>query len=177
MKKPILILCFVFLFLNFIFTQGIGGGDPPQCISANAGIDKQINQGQSTLIGANSPNPNFYFSWFPTTGLNFTSIATPTASPSQSTTYFLTVSPKNNLINNGSFEQGNVLFNSDYNFGINNNNFGSYAINNTPSSIYSWWCPNSPTNGSNMLIADGSLTDNQRVWYQTISISPSQTYT
>lgn len=180
MKKPIFVFCFCFLFQNFTFTQGRQGGnegDPPPCISANAGVNRQINSGQSTVIGGNSPNANFFFSWYPTSGLNSNTIATPTASPSQSTTYYLTVSPKNNLIANGSFEQGNVLFSSDYSLGISGNNYGTYDISNSPSTIYSWWCPNTSTNGSNMLVADGSLNNNQRIWYQTVNILPSETYT
>jgi len=56
--------------------------------SADAGPDRSICNGSSVVIG--TPGPGTY-SWSPATGLSATDIATPTASPSITTTYFLTV--------------------------------------------------------------------------------------
>ncbi len=62
-------------------------------VVADAGPDKTIASGGSTtLLGAASGGVGPYtYSWSPATGLNNASIAQPTASPTRTTTYTLTV--------------------------------------------------------------------------------------
>ena len=60
-------------------------------VPTNAGSDPTICIGQSTTIGGNptSPSPNTTYQWFPSTGLNNSTLANPTASPTITTTYFI----------------------------------------------------------------------------------------
>ena len=65
----------------------------------DAGADREIIAGGSVVIGG-SPTvldgtPPYTYSWSPTTGLNDTSIANPTASPAVNTTYNVTVIDSN----------------------------------------------------------------------------------
>lgn len=65
---------------------------PPQ---VNAGASLSICPGQSTTLGgaptATGGSGNYTYSWFPSTGLDNPSLANPTATPSATTTYTLTV--------------------------------------------------------------------------------------
>jgi hypothetical protein len=60
---------------------------------ANAGPDQSITSGGSVALSgsARGGTPPYVYVWSPTTGLNNANIATPTASPSDPTTYKLTV--------------------------------------------------------------------------------------
>jgi gliding motility-associated-like protein len=60
--------------------------------TANAGIDVTICQGASTVL---SGSGGVSYAWSPATGLSATNVASPTASPSQTTTYTLTVTNAN----------------------------------------------------------------------------------
>jgi hypothetical protein len=58
-------------------------------VVANAGADQNICAGASTQLSGSGGTS---FQWFPTTGLNNPNLPNPTANPSQTTTYTLTVS-------------------------------------------------------------------------------------
>ncbi|MBK9249746.1 MAG: hypothetical protein IPM69_16935 [Ignavibacteria bacterium] len=57
---------------------------------ANAGENKVICTGNSTQLGT-THQPGYYYSWYPTTGLNDPTIANPIATPTQSVEYTLSV--------------------------------------------------------------------------------------
>jgi gliding motility-associated-like protein len=59
---------------------------------ANAGNDVDLCQGGSTTLGASGGGT---YSWSPATGLSSTTIAAPTANPTQTTTYTVTVTNAN----------------------------------------------------------------------------------
>jgi len=67
--------------------------------TADAGADAGITAGGSVVIGANQTASGgtlpYTYSWTPTTGLNDTGIANPTASPAANTTYTVTVTDYN----------------------------------------------------------------------------------
>jgi hypothetical protein len=67
--------------------------------TAAAGADAVIISGESVVIGgtptASDGTPPYSYSWSPITGLNDTSIASPTASPIVNTTYNVTVTDSN----------------------------------------------------------------------------------
>jgi len=67
--------------------------------TANAGADTEIIEGGSVVIGgsptASGGTAPYTYSWTPTTGLNNAGIANPTASPSVTTTYTVTVTDSN----------------------------------------------------------------------------------
>ncbi|HCL06520.1 MAG TPA: hypothetical protein DHW64_11415 [Chitinophagaceae bacterium] len=178
MKTRLLLLAVSQFFIYVLGTQTYAqrGGGNITCITANAGENKNICPAGSTLIGANSSSVHFNYSWTPSTGLSSSTIAQPTASPSQTTTYTLTVTPKNNLLDNGDFENGNSGFGTDYTYDITNNNYQRYEIANNPINIYPWWCNVFPSSGNNMLVIDGATSSSVRVWYQTVSVLPNTTY-
>lgn len=62
-------------------------------VIANAGQDATICSGSTILngVGSGGSNATYSYSWSPTTGLSNSNIATPTASPTVTTTYILTV--------------------------------------------------------------------------------------
>ncbi len=62
-------------------------------LTANAGPDRTIAAGASTTLTGSATGgvPPYTYQWSPTTGLNNANIAQPTASPSATTTYTLTV--------------------------------------------------------------------------------------
>jgi Secretion system C-terminal sorting domain len=163
-------------------TIQIGQTQDP-CASANAGNDVTICSGGSTIIGTSAVS-GYNYAWFPATGLNNPSIAQPTANPSQTTTYTLTMNLPN-LLQNGDFENGFTGFSTDYNTYPNgdglcgsNGQFGSLTVNTNPLSVYSLWCnkaDHSPI-GNKMLIVDASCGSNKRVWYETVSVSANTDY-
>ena len=66
-----------------------------QPLSVNAGPDQTICNGGSTTIGgsptASFGTPGYTYLWAPTAGLSATNVSNPTASPSATTTYTITV--------------------------------------------------------------------------------------
>lgn len=64
----------------------------PAAIRVNAGADQTILQGASTTIGGANAVTGLTYSWSPVTGLSNPNIAKPSASPTTTTTYTLTVS-------------------------------------------------------------------------------------
>ncbi len=60
--------------------------------NANAGPDVSIFEGGSTILNATG---GFTYSWTPSTGLSDTTISNPVASPSVTTTYYVTVTSPN----------------------------------------------------------------------------------
>ena len=72
-------------------------------LTANAGTDTSvICAGDSVIIGgsptASGGNGIYTYSWTPSAGLNDTTLANPTASPSDTTTYIVTVTDSNGCI-------------------------------------------------------------------------------
>ncbi|MEI6882635.1 MAG: fibronectin type III domain-containing protein, partial [Bacteroidota bacterium] len=53
----------------------------------SAGTGTTICQGSNTILGASSTDPDYVYTWSPSTGLSTTSGAAPTASPTSSTLY------------------------------------------------------------------------------------------
>ncbi|MDP2161424.1 MAG: lamin tail domain-containing protein, partial [Flavobacterium sp.] len=111
--------------------------------------------------------------------------STPTVSPSQTTTYTVTstVSTTQNLIFNGDFSQGNTGFTTDYFYTPLNPSGGQKIYTVAPNS-QTWFfgfsnCVDHTSGTGNMMIVDGSTFNggNDKVWCQTVSVQPGQTYT
>jgi hypothetical protein len=142
-----------------------------QCPTANAGPDKTICPGSTTSIGLNSVNNSFSFAWSPPSGLSSPNSPVTNASPSSTTTYTLTISPKN-LIINGDFNSGNTGFITDY---TTYGGYGSYWIGTSPSWVNNAWCSISGTN--NIMFFDGMNNNTSaRVWSQTVNVAPNTNY-
>ena len=91
------LLSFSFFILRSSFSQSfvlVGLNQPAQLV-AHAGSDMSISPGSSVTLGemqsATGGTPSYSYLWSPADGLNNTSIANPTASPTQTTSYTLTV--------------------------------------------------------------------------------------
>ena len=84
-----------------------------------------------------------------------------------------------NLIVNGTFEAGNSGFISDYSFSSGSNCCeGQYTVGQLPNTFNgSFVNPPPASPGSvRMMIVNGALTPNLRVWSQTVSVVPGRTY-
>ena len=92
-------------------------GEFPCCnVTANAGADQTICPGgEGTTLSASGGT---FYHWSPGDGISDTLIANPTANPSVTTTYIVTVSNETGggteLVVNGDFESGNTGFTTDY---------------------------------------------------------------
>ncbi|MEO5781628.1 MAG: T9SS type B sorting domain-containing protein [Ginsengibacter sp.] len=59
-------------------------------ITIDAGVDKTICLGSSTILSVKTSQPVSFYKWRPSQSLNDSTIASPTATPSDTTTYFVT---------------------------------------------------------------------------------------
>ncbi|MGD9690848.1 MAG: hypothetical protein AB7K52_15100 [Phycisphaerales bacterium] len=85
-----------------------------------------------------------------------------------------------NLIANPGFEQGNAAFQSDYSFSAGGNCCeGQYTVRGNGSSFNGSFVnpPPSSTGSTLMMVINGSNVANQRIWYQSIGVTPGQRYT
>lgn len=89
----------------------------------DAGTDVLIVLGDSTVIGGSptaSGFPPFSYSWFPSTGLNSTTISNPTAQPISNTTYVVTVTDVN-----GCYKSDSVVVSVNTSIGIQATNLSA----------------------------------------------------
>ena len=143
----------------------------------DAGTNVAICAGSNTQLNAIG---GLIYSWFPASGLSNTAINNPIASPSVTTTYYVSSSvPVGNLINNGNFESGNSGFNSNYTYMFPNSSEGQYYIGANPSSfngLFSSCSDHTGGTNGNMMIVNGSGIPSRNVWCQTISITANTDY-
>lgn len=175
-----------FLFILFSIQLNTNAQRPPgtRCAGADAGPDVYLYcYGASSIIGTPGQNGYSYY-WLPSKGLNNPNIPQPTAAPSATTTYTLIAVPPN-LIQNWDFESGLTNVNTDY--GIFPNGigcsqggyFGSVQVVSNPFlELGSQYCDVTARafHGNKMLFVDGTCTQGRRVWYQTVPVTPNNTY-
>lgn len=164
---------------------------PPNDISISA-TRPAICEGESTTLSVSGSTSSYFWTANPpdlTLTVANNTIANPIVSPTVDTTYTVTSgAPANptNLIVNGDFSLGDFWFYTDYALynigsvpplGVQ----GAYGIVNNP---HDWFSPFSDcrdhTSGSgNMLVADGSITGTDKIWYTPIAIPvlPGKNYT
>lgn len=109
-----------------------------------------------------------------------------TVSPAQQTVYTVTATTNtpNNLIYNGDFFLGNTGFTTDYTYYANNPTgarkaYGVVTNANSWEPSFSNLCKDHTTTTGNMMIVDGSEGNlgNDKVWCQTVPVTPGQNYT
>jgi hypothetical protein len=165
--KRILSLLLLSAIVHFSFAQLAASNDTTIC----RGQAAQLNVTGGTT-----------YTWTPNTGLTGANTANPVATPNTTTTYVVS-SPISNaeMVVNGDFSQGNTGFTSQYTFEpLTNTGSGGYFVGGNANH----WNPNMSsactdhTGGvdSNMLIANGALTQAVPVWCQTFSVYPNVDY-
>ena len=168
----------------------------PSNISLNPPVNSLIIRPDSTICsGATVPlyasGSSTGYSW--TSTPNDPTIANPnaqntTATPTQNTTYTVisSVSRNRNLIYNGDFEQGNVGFETQYNFFPSppypaNAGYAqrAYSLVNNAQQFEPQFQPCvDHTSGSGKFMAiDGATTANIKLWSQKVAVIPNTNYT
>jgi len=144
--------------------------------NVDAGSDQTIclhDSAQLQAIGG------LIYNWTPVEGLNNPNIANPLASPLLTTKYYLNANAQGpNLIVNGDFSSGNTGFTSAYTYSNSNNSESFYTV--TPSPF--WWhnlfsgCGDHTTGNGNMMVMNGSFSNNTVIWSETITVKPHTNY-
>ena len=157
--------------------------DPESDLTVTDDID--ICLGESLALSVTGGSGTY--SWVaspPDPTLTDPTSATPTVSPSQTTTYTVTdgTASSLNLIVNGDFESGNSSFFTHYTYTATNPSGLQrfYGIVNTAQSWYSGFpaCADHSGTGK-MFVMDGSTVGGgvDVVWGQTVPVTPNTTYT
>lgn len=169
-------------FAIFVFSFSIKAqvGNCP--FSAIAGPDQTICPSPGGVLIGTSPTPGVNYQWSPVTGLSNPFISNPIASPTTTTTYTLTATGQN-LVLNGDFESGNSGFGTDYTYipsSTYQGGVGTYTIGPNPNNYVGPWCniPNHTPGGNNMLIIDGiqNYQPNNNFWSQNVSLQSNTDY-
>lgn len=120
------------------------------------------------------------YSWMPVNGLSDPEASTTTATPNETTTYFVTGSlegPK--LVNNGDFEVLDTAFISDYlqSTGVGGamgdlTDSGTYGIYTSPVDGNASFqdCGDHTTGAGYMLVGNGATSSGVNVWCQTVNV-------
>ena len=150
--------------------------------------DVIICRGSSTTLSVSGGSTGYNWTASPADpSLTATTSATPTVSPTVTTLYTAS-STKNtvlDLITNGNFSNGNVGFDSDYNY-FNPSNLTfvqkAYGVVTNPNiweSGFSALCVDHTSATGQMMVIDGSTTNagNDLVWGQTMPVTAGQNYT
>ena len=84
-----------------------------------------------------------------------------------------------NVIVNGGFESGNTAFMSDYGYTAGGNCCaGQYTVRGNGSSFNGAFVNPPPSSAGSllMMVINGSTVPNQRIWFQTVPVTPGVTY-
>ena len=154
--------------------------DPPGLTVRN---DTTICAGSSVGLSASGGTGYTWTASPPDPTLTNPFSATPTVAPATTTVYTVksSTSRQVNFIFNGDFSQGNLGFATDYNYFVQNtaNLQTAYGIVSNANNFedgFSSACLDH-TGGGNMMVVDGAINPNLRVWEQTIPVLPATNYT
>jgi gliding motility-associated-like protein len=150
---------------------------------ANAGADKIICDGFNTIIGgiptASGGTQPYTYLWGPSTGLNSTSVANPTANPSTTTVYTVTVTDDNGCMANTDDMTVTVNPSPNINFAADVLNgceplFVNFTDNTTPniqSYIWNFGDPNSGSNNVSIIQNPSHLFNDPGTYNITLSVT------
>ncbi len=135
--------------------------------------------GNSVSLNAVNPPPGVSLVW--STGASSESID---VDPASTTTYTLTASELGaNLITNGDFEDGDVVFSSDYSVGDGGpwgplSEAGEYLVTTDPNLAHINFnsCGDHTSGLGNMMVINGADVANANVWCQTVTVAPNTDY-
>lgn len=151
----------------------------------NAGNDTAVCLGSSVNLSASNA---LTYNWSNHPTLSALNISNPIATPTQTTTYYVTSNIRvgTNLVVNGDFEQGNTGFSSAYNYHPANTlgfTQGQYSVTSTPPASNAGFsnCGDHTTGTSNLMLVDGAcgsngVPSNTSFWCQTIPVMPNTDY-
>jgi len=122
-----------------------------------------------------------FYSWTPSAGLSDSTSANPTVNVAITTNYFVTGfnESSTNLIVNGDFSLGNSGFTSNYTYTTTDlHPEGYYAVGKNPKSLHSDFsaCGDHTTGTGKMLIVNGNVVPNIKVWGQPITVKANTYY-
>ena len=141
-----------------------------------AGPGDTICYGSSAQLNGSG---GLVYNWTPAASLNNPNISNPIASPTSTTTYYLSATaPSGQIINNGDFSSGNMGFSSSYNYSSNLYPEGNYYVGTNPNSYHGDFsaCGDHTTGAGNMMIINGASVANVTIWCQSITVSPNTDY-
>ena len=173
MKLRILLLLCFFGMSHMAYSQLNCGVD--------AGVGGDICPGESLQLSATvvPDTLDFRYFWAPSTGLSDTSIANPIASPTQTTTYVLTVTAvdSTDLVFNGDFSLGNTGFNTQYYDTLQIFNEGTYYVGTNAQIHHPGFSPcGDHTGGGRYMIINGNSSSNTVIWSQLVNVTPFTEY-
>ncbi|MFP4662868.1 MAG: hypothetical protein ACLFM1_00410, partial [Bacteroidales bacterium] len=138
--------------------------------------DADICLGDSVQLDADGA---LMYEWTPAEGLDDPTLQNPIASPTATTTYYLSGWDVScNLIHNWNFNDGNQDFFSEYNYNSDLQPEGNFMIGSNPNDYHGNFsdCGDHTTGDENMMIINGTEFANTKVWCQTISVIPHTDY-
>ena len=113
-----------------------------------------------------------FYQWNPNPTLSATNLSNPTATPTTTTTYYVTgYSAGGNMVYNGDFSAGNNGFISHYTYSPSVAGFGYYTV---ATDVTGWW--NSCGGNGLFMMVDGSQTANSIVWQETVNVISNTLY-
>lgn len=169
--KHLLIIFYLFLFLNFIIKA------QPSGLNITVSQDT-ICKGQSVQLNASG---GLYYSWSPSTGLNRTDTSNIIATPTKTTTYYVNAKGGKNLIVNGDFESGNTGFITDYAYCNSSACLipivdSGYAVGSNANLYNMYFSGHDHTTGNgNFMIVNGGVPS-LVVWEEIITVHPNTNY-
>ncbi len=169
------ILIVSLIFLTSLISIGIKGQNPELIITASKDT---ICNGESVQLNVSGGNN---YLWNPATGLNRTDTSNPIATPSKTTTYYVTSLTQihgANLVNNGDFELGNTGFYSAYGYNSNLIPNDLYYVGINPQTYHPGFyaCHDHTSGNGKMMIVNGGTSNTEILWRETINVKPNTDY-
>ena len=141
--------------------------------------------GQTVELNGSVTGEYIGVEWTPAEGLSNPNILNPTVEVTSTTTFTLKafgMGTSDNLITNGNFSFGNTGFTSEYiigtggSFGLLSDE-GTYAVTSNTNFVHSNWSScEDHTGGGNMLAVNGSTEPNEKIWCQSVTVTPETDY-
>lgn len=178
-------IIFVILFLLFFKTSSVSAFDYAKSSSVvEINSWDKIPYHVDTIcygdtVQLNSSISGLSYQWSPLGSINFPFTANPLATPTQTTTYQLSVQAiTNNLIVNGDFSSGNTGFTSNYTYNSNLWAEATYYVGANPQTYHPNFaiCGDHTTGNGNMMIINGAGVGNVNIWKQTVTVTPNTDY-
>ncbi len=164
MKNRFLLITVLVLLVSWAMAQ-------PVVITPPSAI---IEPGESVTLTASGA---LYYQWAPATGLSTVDGPVTIASPTVTTTYTCSgYAPGAESVVNGGFEQGNVGFNSAYQYNTNLWGEGTYFVDSDASLHHENFHGLGHGESGNFMIVNGATAAGTNVWTEEITVEPDSYY-